>query len=728
MVLAQRTALIDRIVDGRYRVMRHIADGGMGSVYAAVDLRLDRDVALKVMREDLARDPSFVERFRKEARSAARLSDPHVVAVHDQGEDDGLVFLAMELVEGPTLRARMREAGALSPREALTTIADVLAALAVAHRAGIVHRDVKPENVLVSFGGVVKVADFGLARAVTSTTATALSGTVMGTVAYLAPEQVERGIADARSDVYAAGLMLHEMLTGRPAIEGSSPIHVAYQHVHGTLPKPSDQAPGLPPELDELVVAATRRDPDERPDDAAAWAAQVLAVRDALSDAQLDAVPERLSSESTESSENSDASGSGERSERHDRADAADSGRPDPTNETTTLARSTRLLDVRAARAGAAAVGAAPAPATPALPSVHAATTTSAAKSTTRHAARPKPGSDPAASSAHSSGGANATADPSDSTGGAPPSGATPSRDGSAGSDGRRRRLLSIGGPILLLLLVLGWYFGIGPGSERPVPTVTGVEQIAAVGRLEEAGLRTSVTEEYSETVPKGTVIESRPGPGTEAARWSTVTLAVSKGPERYGVPDVLNRSPEEAAQLLKDTKLDVGSTGRGYSETVPAGKVMATDPKAGTSLKPGTKVGLTVSRGRQPIVLESWVGRSANEAARTLREAGLKVSVTGEEFSKDVRKGSVISQDPTPRTLYRGDLVGLVVSKGPDLVAVPNVRGKNEAEARSILRAAGFEVETERIAGGLFGTAHSTDPGAGKQAPRGSTITLRIV
>jgi serine/threonine-protein kinase len=241
-------ALIGRTLDGRYRVLRRIADGGMATVYLAVDERLDREVALKVMRQHLTHDESFVTRFRREARSSASLSHPNVVAVFDQGEDDGHIFLAMEYVPGQTLRDVMREEGLLSPRAALDVLDPVLQALAEAHTKGLIHRDVKPENVIINDNGTVKVADFGLARAVTSQTVTSTQGVLLGTVAYLSPEQVERGIADARSDVYAAGLMLFEMLTGTKAFTGETAIHVAYQHVH--------EAPALVSTHDRLLPPA----------------------------------------------------------------------------------------------------------------------------------------------------------------------------------------------------------------------------------------------------------------------------------------------------------------------------------------------------------------------------------------------------------------------------------------------------------------------------------------
>ena len=226
-------ALVGRVIDGRYRILSHLADGGMASVYVALDARLDREVAVKIMRPGLAVDHVFVERFRKEARSAARLSHPNDVAVFDQGEDDGDVFLAMELVEGKTLRDVIHEESPLTAREALAILEPILLALRAAHTAGMIHRDVKPENVIVRHDGEVKVADFGLARAITNQTATSQTGVLLGTVSYLAPEQVEHGQADARSDVYAAGLLLFEMLTGRKAVTGDTPIQIAYQHVHG---------------------------------------------------------------------------------------------------------------------------------------------------------------------------------------------------------------------------------------------------------------------------------------------------------------------------------------------------------------------------------------------------------------------------------------------------------------------------------------------------------------
>ncbi|SDR09272.1 Stk1 family PASTA domain-containing Ser/Thr kinase [Thermostaphylospora chromogena] len=267
--------LVGRLVDGRYRVESRIARGGMATVYLALDIRLDRTVALKVMHRSLAEDPAFVRRFCGEAKAAARLSHPNVVQVFDQGSDGDVVYLSMEHVPGRTLRDVLRERGRLGPREAVEALIPVLAALGAAHQIGMVHRDVKPENVLVTDDGRIKVVDFGLARAMEGDRHTR-TGMMIGTIAYMSPEQVTEGHADPRSDVYAAGIMLFELVTGRQPYEGQNPMSVAYKHVHDTVPPPSALVPGTPPQLDALVARATDRDPDRRPADASAML--VLAV------------------------------------------------------------------------------------------------------------------------------------------------------------------------------------------------------------------------------------------------------------------------------------------------------------------------------------------------------------------------------------------------------------------------------------------------------------------
>jgi eukaryotic-like serine/threonine-protein kinase len=642
-------ALIGRTLDGRYRVVRRIADGGMATVYLGVDERLDREVALKVMRPHLVHDESFVSRFRREARSAASLSHPNVVAVHDQGEDDGTVFLAMEYVPGLTLREVLHEEGSLSPRAALDVLEPVLLALGEAHGKGLIHRDVKPENVILNDNGTVKVADFGLARAVSSQTVTSTSGLLLGTVAYLSPEQVERGIADARSDVYAAGLVLFEMLTGTKAFTGDTPIHVAYQHVHGGVPVPSQRMPGLPSALDELVAVATARDPDERPTDATAFLALVRRTRATLTAGALDARP-----------------------------------------------------------AGAAATAAASVPTSTAAYPVGSGATAAAGAA--------GPGSGGVATRARSEH-TTAMAVPS-----APLEGVVV-----AGGGRRRRRWWPAVLASALVAALTAWFFVVGPGAMATVPSVQGHAQPEAVAAVRTASLDPRVTEAFDEKVPKGTVVAVRPGPGTDVRRGTDVALVVSKGPERYAVPAVVGMTVAEATARIEGVRLEVGKVAEAFSEKVPDGQVISAKPGPGASLKKGTAVAMTVSKGRKPIKVPDLTGEGAQAAAARLGELGLEVDASQRENSDTVPSGRVITQSPRDGTVFRGDTVTLVVSKGPVLVAVPSVVGQQLEQARQTLEAAGFTVVVREALGGFFGTVRLQDPSGGT-APKGSTITLTIV
>jgi serine/threonine-protein kinase len=639
--------LVGRVLDGRYAIRSRIARGGMASVYLAVDERLDREVAVKVMHEGLVSDEEFVRRFIREARSAARLTHPGVVQVFDQGEDHGIVFLAMEHVPGRTLRDLMRERGPLTPREALDLMEPVLDALAAAHRAGIVHRDVKPENVLLADDGRVKVADFGLARAVSTATASSSTGVLLGTVAYLAPEQVERGAANARTDVYASGILLFEMLTGSKPFEGETALQVANKHVHDDVPPPSSRASGIASSIDDLVLSATARDPDERPSDARELLMELRETRRRTSEADLDRRPISR------------------------RSDVRPAAVPHPTHSGRGREDATVSLAALAA--------------------------------------------------AHR-GGRDAT-----SRIDLPPGGG-PRVEPGPGRAHRRGRVVTL---VVLLVAALlgaaGWYVGAGPGAYVAVPSMVGQSQQAAVKVLDARGLDHRVREVFSEDAPVGQVIATDPRAGERVRKNGTVALDVSRGPERYAVPKVVDTSEVAARAAILAAHLDVGEITRTYSDKVPQGNVVSVSPEAGKELRRGTRVDLVVSKGRQPIKVTSWVGKPADDATAALTEDGFEVTAT-EKFDEKVKKGEVISQSPDSGTGYKGDTITLVVSKGPPLVEVPSVIGMQRNKAAQLLKDAGFDVKVTKVLGGYFGTVRFQDPDGGSKAPRGSTVTITII
>jgi beta-lactam-binding protein with PASTA domain len=585
----------------------------MATVYEAVDTRLDRTIALKVMHPGLADDRDFVARFIREAKSAARLSHPNVVAVYDQGADDGHVFLAMEYVRGRTLRDLLRERRRLTPREAFTILEPVLAALAAAHRAGLVHRDVKPENVLLADDGRIKVADFGLARAVSGTTTTSTVGLVIGTVAYLSPEQVERGVADPRSDVYAAGILFFEMLTGTKPFGADTPIQVAYQHVHNDVPAPSSRLAGLPAAVDALVARATSRDPDGRPADASAFLADLSQARRSLSDAELDAGGARrglLSNPFRSSPAAAAAAGD------HTLVVSRGNGRSGDTDEHTAVvplpaggdesyaappefARRRRgpvaLVLVLAlallASVGAWWLGSGRYTSTPSLIEMEqAAAVAKAGKAGLGLRWGPTTWSETV------------------------PAGRVVDTDPDPGDRIRRN------GTITAFL---------SKGPERyAVPKLAGQTRDQAAKTLQATHLTLGeVREEYDLEAPKGRVIRSEPEQGSRLRRDTAVAIVVSKGPQPVQIPDVVGRLFNEAAKILKDSGLLASKT-EAFDDKVSKGRVIRTEPAVGRTVGRGSTVRVVVSKGPELIKVPRVVGMQVTQAQRVLERAGFEVRV----------------------------------------------------------------------------------------------------
>ncbi|TIC88664.1 Stk1 family PASTA domain-containing Ser/Thr kinase [Nocardioides sp. GY 10113] len=694
-----------RVLDGRYRIGPRVARGGMASVYEATDLRLDRTVAIKIMHTGLgdatSGDEAFAARFVREARAAAGLSHPNVVAIYDQGQDaDGTLYMAMELVPGHTLRDTITKESPMAPERALALLDPVLSALAAAHRAGLVHRDVKPENVLIADDGRIKVADFGLAKAVSADTQhTATQGVLIGTVSYLAPELVVDGLADARADVYAAGVMLFELLTGEKPHSGETPIQVAYRHVHHDVPAPSSLVPGLPAYVDALVARATTRDRTLRPADASVLLHHLRRVQAALREG-LAEDPDLV-------------------------ADLMPSSRTAPAAESAAVASSTTpdaLESLWDAEEAEALLGAAPPARTSRGGPAGTATDRTRSAGATATAVHPIARTPERTEVITPHG-------PGDAGTGAGRRGGRPARPRR-----RRRGLVTLVLLLLLAVAVGGGAYWYGWARYTTAPAVLGLKDAKAVTALEDAGLEVDHADAvHSDTVGAGKVISASPGAGSRILPGDTVTLVVSLGPEVHDVPDVAGMTVEEATEALADVKLVVGRIERRFSETVAEGVVLRTDPGFGSkkskSLPVDTAVRLVVSKGRQPIAVRDWVGKEADAARDYWAGRGLEVQESGKEYSDDVPEGHIISQSPPGGTLFRGDTVSYTVSQGPELVRVPSVFYEPTEDAVRKLEALGLKVVTAHAAIYFNGSrAYSTDPGAGTMVRKGSTITVLVV
>ncbi|WP_428955204.1 Stk1 family PASTA domain-containing Ser/Thr kinase [Streptomyces sp. cg35] len=623
--------LLGHVLDGRYRIDARIAVGGMATVYRAVDTRLDRVLALKVMHPSLAADATFVDRFIREAKSVARLSHPNVVGVFDQGADGAYVYLAMEYIAGCTLRDVLRDRGALRPRAALDILEPVLAALGAAHRAGFVHRDMKPENVLIGDDGRVKVADFGLVRAVDTVTNT--TGSVLGTVSYLAPEQIEDGTATPAVDVYACGVVLYEMLTGSKPHYGDTPAQVLYKHLNEDVPPPSAAVPGLPFELDDLVASATARTPQVRPHDAVALLAQARDARAALTDAQLDAVPPQA--------RDVEHAGADDRTsvipravqlplpteeDRFNRTSRLESPPPPPPATAPARRRSggprrgtfaiiAAILLVLGVGAGVWYINSGQFTKVPPL----LAKTEAEAKQRLQ--------------SAGLQAGGKTTYKYSD----------TFKRGSVMATDPEANTRIRDNGTVNLTV-------SKGPETVK-VPDLKGTPLATAKSDLKNRGLEPGmITKEFSEDVTKGSVISTDPEAGATRKSGSAVALVVSKG-EPVDVPDVTGESEEDAVAELEEAGLKAEIATKRVTSDEDKGDVAQQSPRDGQLAK-GDTVTLTISDGPPMIEVPDVTGLSVDDAHAKLEDAGFEVDedrgLLG-LFGDTVKSQSVTGGDEAP-------------------------------------------------------------------------------
>jgi serine/threonine-protein kinase len=621
--------LTGRLLDGRYAVTARIAHGGMATVYQATDTRLDREVALKVMHAELARDEEFRRRFIGEAKSVARLSHQNVVAVFDQGADGPFLYLAMEFVPGRTLKDLLRDSGRFAPATALEILAGVLDGLASAHASGIVHRDVKPENVLVTGDGRLKVADFGLARALSAAGHTR-SGLLIGTVGYVPPEQVTGAPTGPAGDVYSAGVMLFELLTGRLPFTGDTPLSIAYQHVNQDVPAPSALVPGIPPAVDQLVLAATSRDPGQRAPDAIEFGRAVRHVRDTLPElggfTGMMGAGVQGTGEAPWLDFGANSFHGTQAADSHtlvvDREDAlrhTDGGRHQGGGREPFLGSwlfGPRLIVVALVIVLGVGLGLGGWWLTSGryaqVPAVSGVSVSQATDVLTADGFAVRPGQ----RQMHSN---------------------TVAEGKVAGTSPTGR--VSKGTEVTILV-------SSGPFTSQ-VPAVTGQKQAAAQAALQRVHLNFTIVKVGS-NAPVGTVTGTNPPAGTTWPQTRPVTLKVAAGPP---LPNFTGMDIDAAEQLAGQDKVTLQQQPDNNSQQ-PKDIITGQNPTAGGIIEPGQTVVVQVSTGPQLVAVPDPIGMSVQDATQLLESAGFQVKVNKFGFFNKVFDFSPVGQAPRGSTI----------------------------------------------------------------------------
>lgn len=677
------------ILGGRYHLGAKIGTGGMADVYAAVDELLGREVAVKMMRPDLARDENFLERFRREAQNAAKLNHPAIVAVYDTGqtppEDGSVPYIVMERVQGETLRDIVQEYGKMRLTDAAAIMSQVLEALHFSHEAGIIHRDIKPANIMITNTGAVKVMDFGIARALSdSSSAMTQTAAVIGTAQYLSPEQARGKSADSRSDIYAAGCVFYELATGQPPFSGESPFSVAFQHVQDAPPAPST-VEGMhlshreADSLDAIVLTAMAKNPDDRHADAKEMALDLRR----LSEDQVPLVAKLPGAAGPAGAAGTPDSGGG----RHRVEEPSGAG------------------TAAAAGLGAAGVGAA-----------------GAASATQRTAEHNLGGSQFAQGGEHASDQASGAGAHGGGAAGAYPAAAGGDATGAALSasspvhgnypdtqtplidkEPKRRWWIPVVA-ILAVLALLGagtWAYVASDRSAATaetvnVPDVKNLTQDEAERKLHDLGLELRVRERPHADIERGRVIRTEPGPNSSVPKGTEISLVVSSGKEITEVPDLTGKNTSEAAQLLKEAGLSLNNRVKEEpSDSVPEGQITEQSPAQGSQVSKGTKVTITVSTGPQEVRVPVVTGQDVEDARSNLESSGFTVIVNKVDSTEP--EGKVLSVSDEGSHLREGSEVTLTVSRGNQF-HMPNVSGKEFDQVFSTLRAAGWEGSPNKL------------------------------
>ena len=622
------------VLGKRYEILGRVGSGGMADVYKGKDHKLNRFVAIKVLKSDYRTDEVFIRKFLSEAQAAAGLMHPNVVNVYDVGQDRGLYYMVMELVEGITLKDYIEKKGKLSPKETVSISIQMVTGLQAAHNQHIVHRDIKPQNIIISKDGKVKVTDFGIARATTSTQT--ISTSVMGSVHYTSPEQARGGVVDQKSDIYSIGITMYEMVTGHVPFDGDSTVTVALKHLQEEITSPAEEVPDLPYSLECIIMKCTQKNPAMRYHDCASL---LLDLKRSLVDPDGDFVV---------------------------------IGNKGNVDDRTVVMSTEEINEVQRRR-------------------------------------YPNDGDDYDDDEDYDRDGEDDDDEDDDDR-------RYRDRDhgrrkNNVNSDTKRimKILMIVAGVVvaLLILFLVGSAAGFfsGPGLVQneqemvKVPDLRGMTEEEARKELEgtDLGMKVENERQPSNQYEEGEIMSQDPAEDTEVAKNSTITVVISSGEEAkmVKVPNIVDRTEEEAEKSLQAAKLTVVHGEAQFSDEIDAGRVISSDPEAGTEVEEGTEVTIVISLGKDQAKVPELRNKSASEAEGALKDAGLAGSAS-EEYSDSVEAGLVISQSiDAGEKVDKGTTVSYVVSKGPETkyVTVPNLVGKTRSAAEKALRDAGLSV-----------------------------------